>query len=89
MKHLVETTGDFMFLGLNPYQEVEAHRPCVVVAAGMTAAAIEDGRLRIVCEDIPEAMTDSEFAEAYANDPDAAVKALKSAPVAKEVKAKA
>lgn len=61
MKHLVETTGNFMLLDLGSAQEIDAFRPTVVRLTEWMGVRISKGELKVVAADLKDEATDAEF----------------------------
>jgi hypothetical protein len=80
-KHLVETTGSFMFLCPESLQEVHSRRPSVVQSTSFIQGRTAAGAIRVLAELKPEA-TDKEFEKYWLEsdrDTALAVEAFKSA----------
>lgn len=60
MKLLVETIGDFMLMDGGAGQEIEAHRPCVVVSSNFVSMRMAVKQIKVLGELTDEA-TDAEF----------------------------
>lgn len=60
-KLLVETTGKFMFLDSQARQEIQSHRPSVVVASEFVSTRMGRGELKLLSNELQEESTDKEF----------------------------
>lgn len=65
MKKIAKTTGSFMVHGLQTEASVPHDRPAVVGNYPIISRAISNGDLTVLGQ-VPEEVTDEEFAKAYA-----------------------
>lgn len=92
MNLLVETTGNFLLVQTTTGQEVYHFRPTVVVSDTWTNNQLGLHHLRVLSNEVPEGMTDKDFARYWAEcggDQEMAVASFLSkadAPVEEEVK---
>lgn len=66
MKYIAKTTGDFMVFGIQPDATVPHDRPGVVGNYPHIARAIASGTVTTLASDVPDHVTDEDFAKAYA-----------------------
>ena len=61
MKLLVETTGPFMKVLVNPRQEIEHNRPTVVESSGALDGMIALGDIKVLLGQLHHSATDAEW----------------------------
>lgn len=78
MKHLVETSGSFMFMDPETLAEIHATRPTVVTSNNFVEGRVAKGELKILGSNISEKATDEEFLEYWKENREIAVDAFLS-----------
>ena len=63
MKHLVETTGDFMLLDSSTRTSIRHDRPTIVKVTPFVTTRLGTGELKLLIQDLPEEATDDEMFE--------------------------
>lgn len=63
MKHLVETSGDFMLYDIGTKSYIPHNRPAVIEVTPFISERIGKGELNIIAHNIPEEAKDSDYEE--------------------------